>query len=373
MTRQRTFYLSVFAVLSCSLLVFFAGVYWYCSPFRKTLDQILISFDPTNPGRGPDAYKKEIMDHAEAYAMIASLFARLEKAVDAKVAVDWLINDLSKNNRKGWGLPFAWDAFGDGSINSENTVYGVSAALGVRALIDVCELTQETHYCTKANEALDYYKQFFTNTEDGGYFWYSDQGADASYDVYNVSALLMAQYARGSKVFHRADYMELAKKAFGHVWLKRNTDNLGVWWTYGQHRKIPNDLVHAALMIEGISDFAKYASVSVELGDTIRYLEKFITVDGIKEFVGPGPELSNDLLKRPARVWGLGALIGTLSIQNRPLLARQLIDVLKLYEFSPGAYGMTPTDTTAAPILKAYVAKGLLDSIQEGCIPCRYF
>ena len=41
----------------------------------------------------------------------------------------------------GWGLPFAWDAFGDGTQNEPNTVYSISTGLVIKALLDWAEVS----------------------------------------------------------------------------------------------------------------------------------------------------------------------------------------------------------------------------------------
>lgn len=357
------------AMLITSLVLLVAGMAWYCLPIDGRFDRVVAGLDRQNVGRGPDPYQKDVVEHSEAYSILATVFVRLGDAMAAKAAADWLMHDAVKGDRRGWGLPFSWDAFGDGTVNSKDTVYGVSVALGVRALIDICEFASEEKYCARAVEALEYYKQFFTRVDDGGYFWYSDRAHDA-FDVNNVNALLMAQYARASFLFKRADYAAFAEQAFSHIWSNRKESDAGVWWSYGQNQLTPNDLVHAVMMVQGLVEFAYYAKRQLRTDGMVRYLEAFIERDGVREF-GPHADLPSVLLDRPARVWGVAALIGAMAKENKPLTVQKLMVALDAYEFLPGSYGLTPGESIPAPILKAYVALGLLETLQDGCIPCR--
>ena len=355
----------VLAMLSI-LLMGFVG--WYCGQFQNRLDRLVGSLDPRDVGRGPDYGVKGVVENAEAFAIMATVYARLGKVKAAKAAADWLVLDGKKDNRAGWGLPFSWDAFGDGSVNSVDTVYGVSVALGVRALLDVCEFTGEKQYCESANEALRYYQRFYTRIDHGGFFWYSDREQDAI-SVYNVNALLSVQYARASKIFARAEYADLAEQVFSHFWAKRKESDLGVWWAYGERNSIPNDLVHSVIMVDSVLEYAEYARHPIETKEMVRYLGNFIEENRIREFV-PHPEVASNLLERPARVWGIGALMGVMAKQGEPRRVSRLMKALDGYEFSPGAYGLIPGQTIPAPILKAYVALGLVDVLQHGCVPC---
>ena len=53
--------------------------------------------------------------------------------------LDW--PDKHPSEKFGWGLPFAWDAFGDGTENNPNTVYSISTGLVIKALLDWAEVS----------------------------------------------------------------------------------------------------------------------------------------------------------------------------------------------------------------------------------------
>src|SRR5690606_29961276 len=112
-------------------------------------------------------------------------------------AADWLIAniDLNQNGTPGWGLPFPWDAFRDGSVNPAHTEYGITTALAVQGLIDFYEATEEESYLSAAVSALAAYATEFRN----GDLRYSVAPSDEA-AVHNVTAMLMGQYARASRL-----------------------------------------------------------------------------------------------------------------------------------------------------------------------------
>jgi len=94
-----------------------------------------------------------------------------------------------------FGLPEAWDAFGDGSTNPAYTAYtwqSGMAALGVariaRYLVDAGH-PQAAEVRAYGVALVDYWTPFWTANADGGWFWYSDRASDAI-AVHNTSALV---------------------------------------------------------------------------------------------------------------------------------------------------------------------------------------
>lgn len=357
-----------------SLAIVFAG--WChqgkhsieCWKVSDKLEKSLEALDQRSPGTGIIPGRQEVAGDARAYAMIGSLHVMRSNIKDARIAADWLVMNRIKSPGPGWGLPFSWDAFGDGTLNDINTIYGITVAQAVKALLDVCEITDTPIYCVVAQEKLDYYKKFYTDTNDGGYFWYSDQHHDAK-DVHNVNAMLMAQYARAANLFMRKDYGVLADRTFKHIWAKRHDDGLGTWWFYGSHKSIPNDLVHAAMMVDGISDYKQYTGTDIDMQGMLTHLRTFIQDNRIREFP-PHPDLSEELNNRPARVWGLGALIGILSKHGYIHESARLIRALDSYAFASGRYGLVPGDRNLSPILQSYVATGLQQYLSRHASLC---
>lgn len=265
----------------------------------------------------------------------------------------------------GWGLPFPWDAFGDGTENPAATVYGITTALAVRSLLDVHSITSDDKYAEAARKALEYYASFFSTTEDGGYFWYSDQSSDDR-EVHNVSSMLMGQYARAAQVWSRQDFRRLADLASSHLRKASSTSALGVHWPYGADLDRPNDSVHAAYTVQGLVDYLRYADERLNLARALNYLEGFVHGGVVAEF-HPGAGLSSDVLERPARVWGVGMLIYTLADAGRCGTARAAAESLGQYEFAPNRFATTPDESSFVPRSQAHVAFGLARLEAEPC------
>jgi hypothetical protein len=236
--------------------------------------------------------------------------------------------------------------------------------------LDVYEISKEDRYYSTALDALNYYVNFYTPTATGGYFWYSDQNHDA-FDVYNVNALLSAQYARAASLFDRKDFAHIAEKTFNHLWSTKEDDEWGIWWNYGKNQKKPNDLVHAVMIVSNVIEYGRYAKIPIETNKMMQYLERFLDEEKIREFV-PHSGLARSLTKRPARVWGIGALSELLANHGSAFAQVHVLHALKAYEFAPGKYGMLPKTKKESPILQAYVALGLVGCIPCSCRPCHY-
>ena len=356
--------------LVLTLISLGGGAYWYCSSVNTQLQRLLSTMDAKRPGYGFDHYAKADVHNAEAYAIMATVFAKLDLHEEARNSADWLLRDGMKPSGFGWGIPFSWDAFGDGTVNPQETIYGVSVALATRALLDVCTGSGQKEYCDGAFSALDYYMQFRTEESDGGYFWYSNQSHDAI-DVYNVSALLAAQYARAGKLIGRRDYLEVADRTAQHLWSRRTEDDMGVWWSYSSKNTTPNDLVHAVMMAEGLREYSNYGKHQFPSGGMHHYLRAFLNEKPTKEFA-PHRQLPETLVERPARVWGVAALITELASAAGPATMAELLETLRRYETESGTYNLTPDKPETAPLFDAHVARALTTVLLDGCIPCKF-
>jgi len=237
-----------------------------------------------------------------ACALYASSAAMLGLRPEAEAACDWLERDAVKpDGRVGWGLPFAWDAFGDGSVNSADTVYGITTALAVRALAD------SGRGEGIAADALRYYLACRTETPEGTHFWYSDQLVDTA-SVFNVTAMLAGQYARLGRIMGERVFLAAAEGAFAYLDAHRRVSTDGDYWNYGPGIARPNDSVHAAYMLIGMTDAAKYLAIDWDADAARRYIRRFFRDDRCHEFVAH-ESMSAARLRKPARPWGLGALL----------------------------------------------------------------
>ena len=122
-------------------------------PESPLVNKLYARFDPVFAGRGLTDYPVSTAeDIPKSYAMI--LMAELERGRHGmrsdlpdlgSQAGRWLLDNATLNaeGATGWGVPVAWDAYGDGSENPADTVYSISTAIVADALLTWMETTPE--------------------------------------------------------------------------------------------------------------------------------------------------------------------------------------------------------------------------------------
>lgn len=325
--------------------------------------EVAMQFDKEHPGRGLDLYTDNVQDHAMAYGLYASTAAMLGMEEEARKSAEWLVDNAEHQSAYGWGLPYAWDAFQDGSVNPVDTVYGITTAIAVRGLLDSYVKFGGKELAESAMVALDYYSDHFTTTAQGGYFWYSDQSQDEK-DTHNVSSMLLGQYARAGSLFSRDDYLEISRAAFTHLWEHRIDTEFGIKWHYSDYADTPNDAVHAAYIVQGIIDYSKYSGEIIETSELVKYLQGFIHSGGASEF-NKHEHISEALLEQPARGWGVGMLIYTFADVGEGSYAEKAERSLTDYEFSANKFSVMPNEETFTPRTQAHISFGLA-RLKEG-------
>jgi len=311
------------------------------------------------PGKGLNASDVKTYGQSMAYALYASSAARMGEMNKAVSAADWLLAHTSSPSEAGWGLPVAWDAFGDGSVNPSSTVYGITVAIVVDALFDVFDATQDRKYLRAAERALDEYEQFSQNTDKGRFFWYSDQPTDAI-ETSNVSAMLMGQYARAAHYFHDERFSKIAREAHSNLIANRRVVNGSWYWTYSAKTNLPNDLVHHALIVKGLIDYRDYLGDETGLKEATNYFQYFYDQNDVYQFPRlPRAVVSDPLLKRQAMVWGIGMAVYVESRMHNMKSAKRFMHMLKKYKLKSGGYGMLPKNKTWRPDMQAYLLYGL--------------
>lgn len=280
-----------------------------------------------------------------AYGLLVSAFVVDGLPDDARRAADWLVsnNDLNGNGVPGWGLPFAWDAFSDGSINPIHTEYGVTTAVAVQGLLDFYESTTEAKYLNAAVAALEAYAAEFRD----GDFRYSVAPTD-SVPTHNITAMLMGQYARAGRLAARDDFSRLATKSYNRLMSISHSDSTGIWWSYVEGNAKTNDLVHASYIVRGLIDFQAPADV---IEKAANYLKRFVRGGVVYDTVESSAYL--------ARSWGIGAALNIACSLGDNVTAASLEQALPPYMDSKGAYLLRPNEGYFAPRLQAHVAWGL--------------
>ena len=308
--------------------------------------QTLLLFDASNPGYGLDtSVKEQKLHHPMAYALFASAESqRYLKTKDsialnnALIATNWLIKNknLSGSKEVGWGLPFAWDAFRDGSINPPDTTYTITTALVIQALLDVYIATLESPVAIKEadirplllNTAISaaetFTKERFSEANsDELVFWYSVRPED-SYHVLNVSSMLVGQLQRLSRyapLEKARKFSNLADQGVTYIMKRVQIDRKGnIFWLYAgdywskSSSNRPNDLVHESYVIQGLIDYVIHGGDKANLVNPkllYKSFNRFITDERIYEFprgYKPPKKVSGNW-DRAARLWGVGYAI----------------------------------------------------------------
>lgn len=321
------------------------------------------AMDASGIGVGADVLlpRAATRQHPMAVALYATAHATIGDVEDTRLAADELIEAAGANQRPGWGLGFRWDAFGDGSVNPSETVYGITTALAVKALLDAYELVGEPRYLLEARRALDGYASHFTSTPDGGYFWYSEHPADSA-PVANVSAMLAGQYARASALVESELYTDLARRAatylVGHA---TESESGTVSWPYGINRIGFNDAVHAGYIVEGLLLVEEHLGglEGFDHDASIGWLRQFIVEPGVvSRFVG-GVERD--------RSWGVGQLLHVFcTYTDDAETIAALLETIEEYEYEPGHYGPHPGVEILYPRFQGHVLLGLASCADRG-------
>lgn len=163
--------------------------------------------DPAFPGRGTTDYPGNTVDDVpKGYAMIlmAELAGNRPSATSisalAKASGKFLIEraDERKDGFPGWGVPLAWDPYGDGSTNPAHTKYSISIGIVIDALLDWIAADPEA---PKARVLELVRVSIVPYLRDGalspsGLLPYSLEAVDRPYDTFNSAAYLAGAIQR---------------------------------------------------------------------------------------------------------------------------------------------------------------------------------
>lgn len=286
------------------------------------LGSVLATIDPEHPGRGLADYPSDSpVDVPKSYAMIllgAEAEARSKKLGrinDFGVkAGNWLIENSDANNDGiiGWGVPIAWDAYGDGSVNPENTEYSISTAIVVDALlgwVQYVDSDKKLNVLALVDKALKPYLSENMRTP-AGLLPYSLLVHDRKYDTFNSAVYLAGQMQRYSNIVQDAELKESLAAAADSTMLallnsKKVFSESGSWyWNYSIQENNPNDLPHAGYIVEGVLTYVENngrLSQAFDKGKIFNHLMDFFDVDGSLR----GWPIFRPEIKTPPRLYDL--------------------------------------------------------------------
>lgn len=309
-------------------------------PAQASYRYILQSFNSDRPGFGIETNGSGPIDQAMAYGNIAAAAALMDDAPIMRASADWLVAHARQGDRTGWGLGWAWDAFGDGTTNPADTIYGITTAIAAEGLLNAYDASGEQAYLDTVVRALEDYLRCTTLTEAGAFFWYSNQPADAR-NVHNVSAMLAGMYARAGALLGREDFKDAARRALADLRSHAVLREDDISWRYADMGTLDragtrwNDLVHASYIVYGVALAERHLGTQwFERERLSAYLRGYFSEDGL-------PMEFNRAEARPraatvrGRAWGVGMMALAFAELGERESAAAALRVIPDYEFAP--------------------------------------
>lgn len=352
--------------------------------------QLHAALPPDRPGHGTTDYPGHAEgDVPKAYAMV--LLAEVQRLGTAWRAAEpnrahaaghWLLEHADENadGVVGWGLPVAWDAYDDGSINPADTEYTISTAIVIDALLSWAERDASAPHERIARTVQAAIEPYLDASlwSPSGLAPYSLQPADRRYDTFNPAAYLAGQIQRASLGVadprRRARYLDSADATMRALLRHRQiAPGSGHWyWAYSvQQPGLPNDLPHAGYVIDGIRTYIEHGGRLADQFDwyaVLGHLADFRGTEKDPDAVRAFPAFHREVTL-PARSYDLGFALHLACTETRAThLAPWLAQAVERFR-TPAARFLkypvgTPAGLATSPHLvineyEAYLYRGL--------------
>jgi hypothetical protein len=355
------------------------------SPDVATLYQALQArLDPAFPGRGITDYPGNTSDDVpKGYAMIlkAELLAMRGKKVSdvARNAARFLLehSDERKDGFPGWGVPLAWDPYGDGSINQAHTKYTISTAIVVDALLDWIERDAEATRDRALSLIREAIRPYLAPDvlSPSGLLPYSLEAVDRPYDTFNPAGYMagvMQRYSRLEQDAALAQQIRLvADKTVAAHLAQRKLRPDGSWfWHYSITEHVPNDLAHAGYIILGMQMYAQHGGTlrdRIDLKGVEQHLADF--VDRETKSIIAWPNFRTDT-NTPARSYDLGMGMYLVCQGTNSSLRQTYLASLDRYRGKNGEYLKYPPKAGQVDLAvreyEAYILLGIASCLPQG-------
>ena len=307
-------------------------------------ETLLARFPPRRQGYGREPTFPGVKPQPMTYALV--LMAEVARLTHqptedgqrrVRSAVAWLVrhSDLDADGLPGWGLPHAWDAFGDGrgaagATNPAHFPYTITTAFAIAALadawpVDLWTPAERRNIAGVVGAAIRRWcAHVFTKGHQGGFFWYSPFEGDAHFCP-NVSAMMLGavrvaaeRFASGASWAADASIRERTDEAATAIVTNAQWHDDGPFWNYAEAvpRLRPNDAVHHAYVIWGMEAY-RDGGGTVEIPWTTRQgvnTLSWFAADGVPvEFPAWLPVTNPARPTAPMRLWGAGMILAVLA------------------------------------------------------------
>ncbi len=387
-TRRVTF--SLLGLLAASATLSLAGAWWWrdrAADPSKIRSNLVAQLDPSFPGRGTTDYPGNTIDDVpKGYAMIlkAELLAGFragqsgQLSPEGRAAAKFLMAHADERNDgfPGWGVPIAWDPYGDGTINPAHTKYTISTAIVVDSLLDWIEADAQAPRNDVLRLAraslLPYLNE--DNLSPSGLLPYSLEPVDRPYDTFNPAAYLAGVLQRFSKLEQdpviAARMRRIADKTVAAHVTHRQTTRDGAWyWHYSISEQVPNDLAHAAYIIYGLQLYAANGgalSDKLDQSAIVRHLADFVN-DASGRIVA-WPYFRTDT-NMPARSYDMGMGLYLSCRENNKVVTRAIMNNLPAYITPSGGVTKYPSglglSTISVREYDAYIILGVSACLKD--------
>lgn len=342
---------------------------------------LLSKHEPSCQGYGPDPYGNGERHQPMTYGLVLSaetthFLGDPTPGGRARIrsATRWLVDnaDLDRDGLPGWGLPDAWDAFGDGSTNPSNHPYTITTAIVAHSFLDAIETDRQHPSLLPEEDEEDVrrllrasWRRWAASVWSGdrrrGYFWYSSAREDA-YFVPNVSAMWAGVGARlvdEPWIRHRSKLrgsLASRTRAATRSLVERVTYRGSVpYWPYTTGRRYdgpsyPNDLVHQVYIVMGLEAVRESGLMQLpwRRRAAARSLLPFLSEGKIYAYPQDVAYESNETFgDDPAQLWSPGALLAYLGMYGDPF--NQTPEVIRVVRNDYGPLGSPRVWPRSAP------------------------
>lgn len=243
----------------------------------------------------------------------------------------------------GWGVPAAWDAYGDGSTNPRDTKYAISNAVVIDALLDWMEADRRApraRLIRLIDDALAAYADPAMRSP-AGLLPYSLEPSDRQYDTFNPAAYLAGVMQRFSVLVDdpaRATALRAAADSTMEALLRHRqlTDDGAWYWHYSITEAVPNDLAHAGYIMHGLRLYADNGgtlAAQIDVAAAERHLSDFLRPETGVLHAWPRFSTNDD----PARSYDLGMGL-YLVCTRQPALRDAYLGSVDSYRAAHGGY-----------------------------------